>query len=208
VPDRGPDCGFLTFAGRRSDLGHRCLRDPDGRLVTLTSGEFDLLLMLAERPQRLLSRDQLLDLTKGRHAQPFDRSIDVQLCWCRRSATTWRTRAAASSSRGRPASASPVAPWALRRALVNLIDNAVIYGERAEVTADSDGSSIHLTVADRGPGVPEAMREQVFQPLFRMEPSHPRDTGGTGLASRWRAPSSSGTAARSPWTTDLPAASR
>jgi len=48
------------------------------------AGEFDLLLAFAEHPQRVLSRDQLLDLTKGREAVPFDRSIDVQLSRLRR----------------------------------------------------------------------------------------------------------------------------
>jgi two-component system OmpR family response regulator len=53
-------------------------------LVPLTSGEFDLLLAFVERPERVLSRDQLLDLTKGRDALPFDHSIDVQLSRLRR----------------------------------------------------------------------------------------------------------------------------
>jgi two-component system OmpR family response regulator len=45
--------------------------------VPLTSAEFDLLLVLCQRPRRVLSRDQLVDLTRGRGAAPFDRSIDV-----------------------------------------------------------------------------------------------------------------------------------
>ena len=52
--------------------------------MELTSGEFDLLLAFAERPNRVLSRDQLLDITRGREAMPFDRSIDVQLSRLRR----------------------------------------------------------------------------------------------------------------------------
>jgi two-component system OmpR family response regulator len=76
--------GTLTFAGWRLAAAQRELRDPDGVLVPLTSGEFDLLLAFVERPERVLSRDQLLDLTKGRDAVPFDRSIDVQLSRLRR----------------------------------------------------------------------------------------------------------------------------
>ena len=57
-------------------------------LVSLTAGEFDLLVALAERPQRVLSRDQLLDLTRGREAGPFDRSVDVQLSRLRRKIET------------------------------------------------------------------------------------------------------------------------
>ncbi len=71
--------GGLVFDGWRLDLAKRELRDPDGVLQTLTAGEYDLLVAFAERPKRVLRRDQLLDLTKGRTAAPFERSIDVQL---------------------------------------------------------------------------------------------------------------------------------
>jgi two-component system OmpR family response regulator len=81
---RESSTGTLTFAGWRLRIAQRELRDPDGVLVPLTSGEFDLLLAFVERPERVLSRDQLLDLTKGRDALPFDRSIDVQLSRLRR----------------------------------------------------------------------------------------------------------------------------
>jgi two-component system OmpR family response regulator len=76
--------GTLTFAGWRLDAAQRELRDPEGVLVPLTSGEFDLLAAFVERPERVLSRDQLLDLTRGRDAVPFDRSVDVQLSRLRR----------------------------------------------------------------------------------------------------------------------------
>ena len=53
-------------------------------LVALSAGEFGLLAALASHPQRVLSRDQLLDLARGREAQAFDRSIDVQVSRLRR----------------------------------------------------------------------------------------------------------------------------
>jgi len=74
----------LVFEGWRLDLGTRELNAPDGALMPLTAGEFDLLAAFAEHPGRVLNRDQLLDLTRGRSAQPFDRSIDVQLSRLRR----------------------------------------------------------------------------------------------------------------------------
>ncbi len=74
----------LVFEDWRLDLAKRELRAPDGALVALTAGEFDLLAAFAERPKRVLNRDQLLDLTKGRAAAAFDRSIDVQLSRLRR----------------------------------------------------------------------------------------------------------------------------
>src|SRR4030095_4782090 len=55
------------------------LYDARGTLVSLTAGEFDLLVALARNAGQVLSRDQLLDLTKGRSAGAFDRSVDVQL---------------------------------------------------------------------------------------------------------------------------------
>ncbi|MEM1232398.1 MAG: response regulator [Pseudomonadota bacterium] len=57
----------------------RELRDPAGTLVSLTGGEFDLLLAFVRNAGRVLDRDELLELTKGRRAQAFDRAVDVQL---------------------------------------------------------------------------------------------------------------------------------
>jgi two-component system OmpR family response regulator len=74
----------LRFSGWLLDLGRRRLEAPDGILVGLTSGEYDLLVAFAEHPRRVLSRDQLLDLVHGREATPFDRSIDVQVSRLRR----------------------------------------------------------------------------------------------------------------------------
>ena len=74
----------LRFAGWEIDLAKRELTNPEGLLVTLTAGEYDMLLALAERPNRVLNRDQLMDITRGRVASAFDRSIDVQLSRLRR----------------------------------------------------------------------------------------------------------------------------
>ncbi len=74
----------LEFAGWRLDIDRRELAAPDGVVVPLSGGEFELLAAFATHPQRVLSRDQLLDLARGRDAQPFDRSIDVQVSRLRR----------------------------------------------------------------------------------------------------------------------------
>jgi two-component system OmpR family response regulator len=79
-----PSTGRLRFAGWTLDTGRRQLLSPEGALVTLSTGEFDLLLAFVERPQRTLSREQLLDLARGRGPVPFDRSIDVQVSRLRR----------------------------------------------------------------------------------------------------------------------------
>jgi len=67
------------FAGWELDVGARRLLDPERREVALTSGEFDLLATFVEHAGRVLSRDFLLEQTRGREAAPFDRTIDVQV---------------------------------------------------------------------------------------------------------------------------------
>lgn len=69
----------LEFAGWHLDLAARRLLDTSGTEVALTTGEFDLLSTLARHPGRVLSRDFLLEQTRGREAGPFDRTIDVQV---------------------------------------------------------------------------------------------------------------------------------
>lgn len=72
-------------------------------------------------------------------------------------------------------------PVALRRALTNLIVNAVRYGERAQVEVDADAQQVRVRIDDRGPGIPDDQLDAVFQPFFRLDHSRSRDTGGTGL---------------------------
>lgn len=72
------------FAGFQADTATRSVMDAAGRPVDLTGAEFDLLRVLLDRPGRVLSRDQLLDLTQGREADPLDRSIDVLVSRLRR----------------------------------------------------------------------------------------------------------------------------
>jgi two-component system, OmpR family, response regulator len=72
------------FAGWTLDTSRRSLISPQGALTDLTTGEFDLLVAFVEHPQRVLNRDQLLDLARGRVSLAFDRSIDVQVSRLRR----------------------------------------------------------------------------------------------------------------------------
>ena len=74
----------LHFAGWILEPARRRLLNPDGVEVPLTGGEYDLLVALAERPNRVLTRDMLLDLLRGRQAGPFDRAIDVAVSRLRR----------------------------------------------------------------------------------------------------------------------------
>jgi two-component system OmpR family response regulator len=72
------------FAGWELSVGLRRLKAPDGRAVELTNGEFSLLAAFLSAPQRTLSRDQLLDLSRLHNAEVYDRSIDVQILRLRR----------------------------------------------------------------------------------------------------------------------------
>ena len=76
--------GKMRFAGWELDIAARSLTSPQGQAVALTGGEFDLLRALAQHAGRVLSRDFLLEQTRGREAGPFDRTIDVQVGRLRR----------------------------------------------------------------------------------------------------------------------------
>lgn len=74
----------LEFAGWRMDLDRRELRDPDGVLIEISDGEFALLRSFAEHAQRVLTRDQLLELLHTGERDVFDRAIDSQISRLRR----------------------------------------------------------------------------------------------------------------------------
>ena len=74
-----------------------------------------------------------------------------------------------------------VRPQSLRRALRNLIDNAAAYGGLAAISLSEEAGGAVITIADRGPGLPEHQLEAVFEPFARFEPSRSRETGGVGL---------------------------
>jgi signal transduction histidine kinase len=72
-------------------------------------------------------------------------------------------------------------PMALRRCLVNLIDNAVKYGQQARVLVEGGKGTARIRIRDAGPGIPEQELARVFDPFYRVETSRSRESGGTGL---------------------------
>jgi signal transduction histidine kinase len=72
-------------------------------------------------------------------------------------------------------------PGALKRALSNLLDNAVKYGKRAHAAIQPTAQGVEITIDDEGPGIPEDELARVFQPFYRVEGSRSRETGGIGL---------------------------
>jgi len=78
----------LVFEGWRFDVMRRELRRSTGELVALTAGEFDLLCVFVRRPNRVLNRDQLIDLVKGREWAAYDRGVDTQVMRLRKKIET------------------------------------------------------------------------------------------------------------------------
>jgi signal transduction histidine kinase len=70
---------------------------------------------------------------------------------------------------------------ALKRAFRNVIENAVRYGETAEVEIAQIDQNVCITVSDIGPGISEEEQERIFEPFIRLEDSRNRETGGIGL---------------------------
>jgi len=83
-PVKTEDARPYGFAGWRLDVTRRDLRDPTGIFINLSDGEFSLLRAFVEHPQRILSRDQLLDLVHGGRAEVYYRAIDTQISRLRR----------------------------------------------------------------------------------------------------------------------------
>lgn len=72
-------------------------------------------------------------------------------------------------------------PMGLRRALWNLVENGIKFGQRVDIAMERQASTLELSIRDHGPGLPEDELEKVFEPFYRTEASRNRDTGGTGL---------------------------
>jgi signal transduction histidine kinase len=80
-------------------------------------------------------------------------------------------------------SPAPIAcrPNEIKRAVRNLVENAVAYGHKAEVRISDTSDGYEVLVEDEGPGIPESDRQRVFEPFVRLESSRNEETGGTGL---------------------------
>jgi DNA-binding response OmpR family regulator len=100
----GPADSRAPSAPTGSTRGPQLLRD--GKPVTLTGSEFDLLRIFVEHPNRMLDRDRLLDLLKGYERNPFDRSIDVQVARLRPRSSRTRSSRATSAPSGAEATCS------------------------------------------------------------------------------------------------------
>lgn len=74
-----------------------------------------------------------------------------------------------------------IRPKAMRRAMQNVIDNAVRYGKQAHLSVEKLPQAVSIYIDDKGPGIPEGKQEMVFRPFTRLDPSRNIRTGGAGL---------------------------
>jgi signal transduction histidine kinase len=115
-------------------------------------------------------------LEKEPQRQPVDIAALVEsLCEDRRESGQ------EASMRGRALAPYYAHPQALRRCLDNLVENALRYGERAEIEIEDSAALLRICVRDSGPGVPEEEMERVFEPYYRLDASRNRASGGAGL---------------------------
>jgi signal transduction histidine kinase len=75
----------------------------------------------------------------------------------------------------------PARVRALKRCLINVLDNAIKYGRSAVITVMDDSKRLEIRIRDQGSGIPQSDLEKVFEPFYRVEGSRSRETGGTGL---------------------------
>lgn len=130
---------------------------------------------LVEEMQQML--DSTLDYARASSVQESVTTVDLADLLAKLAADVGEHASFAGSA----AIEVPVRPAALTRALRNLIDNAVRYGGLAEIALTRQDGLAVISIADKGPGLPEDQLEHVFDPFVRLEASRSRETGGAGL---------------------------
>ncbi len=163
-------------------IGHD-LRTPLAALrvrVESVEDEFDRARMADTIADMNRTLDDILSLARlGRPSEPVT-EVDVSalvdaVC------EDFRDLGASIAYDGGPRLPVPLRPTLIRRAVQNLLENAVKYAGAAEVTVAPVAGAVAIVVADRGPGIPEARLADVMEPFTRLEASRNRETGGVGL---------------------------
>ena len=112
----------------------------------------------------------------GEHAQPTDMAVALEEL---RSDAERNGHAATVAFHGLPV--VTVKPAAFKRCLANLVSNAARHAAAISITGQRDHRYLTVTIDDDGPGIPVAMREEVFKPFLRLDDARNQDEGGTGL---------------------------
>ena len=173
---------YLTERGRLLTAISHDLKTPITRLrlraEMLSDGEIRTrMLRDLEEMQTMVGTTLDFFRTTGTGArQPLDVGALIEsICEDRREAGQ------ALSVRGAAQAPYRADPQALRRCLENLIENALRYGGSAEIEVSDTPQRLRIAVLDRGPGIPPAELERVFEPFYRLDASRNLDQGGTGL---------------------------
>ncbi|HEU5177050.1 MAG TPA: ATP-binding protein [Burkholderiales bacterium] len=173
---------YLTERGRLLTAISHDLKTPITRLrlraEMLSDGEIRTrMLRDLEEMQTMVGTTLDFFRTTGTGArQPLDVGALIEsICEDRREAGQ------ALSVRGAARAPYRADPQALRRCLENLIENALRYGGSAEIEVSDTPQRLRIAVLDRGPGIPPAELERVFEPFYRLDASRNLDQGGTGL---------------------------
>jgi two-component system osmolarity sensor histidine kinase EnvZ len=162
------------------------LKTPLTRLrlqIAMLKEDADTEAMAADLAQMEHMLNEYLDFARGEGgeaAEPTDVAIFLE------EAVQDASRARANSGSRIKLIATPhlilaVKRKALKRCLVNLIDNALKYGNQVEITARQTGRTVNIFVEDDGPGIPELQREEAFRPFHRLDESRNLQSGGVGL---------------------------
>ena len=199
LPEHGPrELRLATRAFNR--MTARIRRLVDDRTLLLAAVSHDLRTMLTRlrlRAEFIEDREQRekastdLDEMQGmleatlafaRDEAADERPVPVDLAALLRSLTADLAETGRTVSYDGPDRlALPGRPVALRRLFENLLDNALRYSGEAKAVLHWVNGRAEVRIDDRGPGIPEALRERVFDPFFRLDASRSRDTGGSGL---------------------------
>jgi two-component system osmolarity sensor histidine kinase EnvZ len=123
--------------------------------------------------------DEYLDFARGDSGEPMEpMPVDALVAQL---VEQYQKQGAAVTLGNTIATELMLRPQAIRRALTNLIDNALRYGKTAVVSMEQSIGFVRIKVTDQGPGIPDADQKTVFKPFTRLEPSRNSATGGVGL---------------------------
>ncbi len=123
--------------------------------------------------------NEYLDFARGEGSEPTE---EVRLAeYLKAIVENYRRQDQAVEIIGEADAVILIRPKAMRRCLQNIIDNAIRYGRRAELSVRENKKGIDIIVDDYGEGIPEEYNEEVFRPFKRLDPSRNTDTGGAGL---------------------------
>ena len=128
---------------------------------------------------------EMVDIDTGLHAGPgrWRRAAAADRCHCADIQPEGRCRGSRPRRHRAGDARNPVMgrSQALKRCLQNLIDNALAYGKRADITVRDEDGMLNIAIRDDGPGIPDGEIERVFEPFYRVESSRNRNSGGSGL---------------------------